>query len=811
MRARIVACLLSTCAIFWACPAVAQEIAPGEIVVTVTDAVTKVPIDNAEVFLLGGDTPTSTLTDEKGQVIWPDLAAGIYEISVRHDGYAGFDVENVDVEEGQRVKVTVALTKTLKTIAIVTSHPASASISTESIDDESATRKVSIDLKNALNLLAGVSVDDTTYGPTSAFNISLHNNDSSQTGTSINGISTGGSASALLGGAQGLFSGASVSFAPTAGYAAGTVNFETARPTKLWTYNILNSVGNFGAQTESIIATGSKGKLSMAFQHAYTSRDSYLSGYTYADESGLDFQHNSANRGIAEIATATYRVSPRLSVSATGLYTSQLFSTICSTFTTLTPCGFGPAPASPSRNDYGYIVLTDLIGNVSLNVSSVKSGLTYGYSDPGRSLGGTVNPYSSNNRYDSTFSGGRASITAKRHTVALSYQRGATTGQSTVTYDGVPSTLGQPLQSTSNFMLSDRVKANERLALTHSFSYASATGAGTAFVISDAADWKPATYDTFEGSLAIGSAQPSYAGVEPVGDPLTAQYDCYNGSTFVSGPADPAVPQSLTSYSFSWLHQFHGGSLNLSLYRQNAFGQQFNAAVPIDADPSTIFPGGTAAYLGALQNVWDTPTVCGAIPFSPNRVYINQSITGLGEVTAGGSISGRIPLGRNVMVLPNYNVGRAYLSSIDPRLEMPNSFYAVGTQVPHKPLVTAGALIDGVLTHSRLEWVANAQYTSINNGYNLPAFTIFTAGLVFKSDHGTFSLVETNMFGADTGLFTTYQGVNPLAVVGGGSFAYATNPAPPRQWLFTWRLPWNQHVSPPPKKSKPATTAAPKP
>src|SRR5665213_1930422 len=81
------------------------QVAPGEIVITVTDAVTKAPIDNAEVFLLGGNTPTSSLTDEKGQLTFPQMAVGTYSITIECDGYRRADVADVEVLEGQRVKV----------------------------------------------------------------------------------------------------------------------------------------------------------------------------------------------------------------------------------------------------------------------------------------------------------------------------------------------------------------------------------------------------------------------------------------------------------------------------------------------------------------------------------------------------------------------------------------------------------------------------------------------------------------------------------------------------------------------------------
>ena len=44
-----------------------------------------------------------------------------------------------------------------------------------------------------------------------------------------------------------------------------------------------------------------------------------------------------------------------------------------------------------------------------------------------------------------------------------------------------------------------------------------------------------------------------------------------------------------------------------------------------------------------------------------------------------------------------------------------------------------------------------------------------------------------NIFGAHTGLFTTYQGIDPLPTQGGGSFALATTPLQPRSFPFNTR------------------------
>jgi hypothetical protein len=146
------------------------------------------------------------------------------------------------------------------------------------------------------------------------------------------------------------------------------------------------------------------------------------------------------------------------------------------------------------------------------------------------------------------------------------------------------------------------------------------------------------------------------------------------------------------------------------------------------------------------------------------------------------------------MAFPTYALGSTYLDTLDPRLTAAGSYYGVGFQLPHRPLRTAGLTIDGALPKAALELLANAQFTSINNAHDLPAYTTFSAGVVFQTRAGSLTLLESNIFGNRVGLFSTYQGVNPMPVVGGGTFAFASTPLPPRQWQVLWDIPWAQHT-----------------
>lgn len=795
-RVRVAIALLLLAFPFCSGAAFAQQRANGEVVIWVTDAATHRPIDNAEVFLLGGDTPQTSLTNAQGELDLREITPGSYRVEVQRGDYDRSDSPEFDVLENARVRVDVALEPALKVIANVKSRPG-VTISSTEIGAESAERKVSQSLKGALDKLAGVSVDDTTYGPNSAFNVSLHNHDASQTGYAIDGIRIGGPQQQLLGSAQSLFTGASVSFTPTAGYLGGTINYQTLRPTKQWTYDALGTMGNYGAGTYSFAVSGAlSSRLEVAFQHAFDARDSFLSGLRYADQSGIAYEHLGSNQSRGDLLRLNYTFDKRTSAAFSGMLTNASYAHICSDFTTLLPCGYGSIPMTVNRNGFASIRLNSLVGNVQTNLSF---GVPFGEFETGqgvRVVGGVaMTPYSSHNTYNGFNFGFDGSLTARRHTDSLDAYESAFRGTSTQTYNGVPSQVDQPIARTSWFGFSDHVKSNDKLALTHSVSLDSGTGAGTALVLSETADWQPAKADVYEASVEAGSAQPVYEGRLALEDPLSADFDCANQSAYVDGSSDPARKQSYLNYTFSWQHSFRGGNVKVSAYRENDGGQPVRASVPIAAEPPGTFPNGLAAYLAGLAGAWSLPTVCGSIPFNAGHVYMTQSLSGLDEINRGFDISARVPLGRNLFALPTYTVGSTFLTTIDPRLQFPGSYYGIGLQLPHKPLRKAGLTIDSILPRRHLELLLNAEFTSINNAGNLPAFTTYNAGLVFRPEVGTITLTESNMFGTDAGLFTRYDRVYPMPVVGGGSFAFSSTPLPPRQWTITYRIPWHQRVA----------------
>jgi len=491
-----------------------------------------------------------------------------------------------------------------------------------------------------------------------------------------------------------------------------------------------------------------------------------------------------------------------------NVYNSTL---ICSNATTMLPCSYGPNNVQRTDSQFQSVSFLSLLGHVQFNTDFYFGKLVLTGAQPTRAVNGVIIPSFSNGATPFETFDTRFTSTARRHTLSGGFFGGGQTSTFTSTYNGSQIVQSGLATRYSSAYFNDRVKANDRLAIDHEISESSATNSAPALEFYEDLTWQPALADVFEAGLGVG-ASSGFGGFSPtLSDALSADYDCYNHSVFVQGPSDQPGPQSSIFYSLNWRHTLRGGFISASLYRNRFIGQNQRVAVPIAAEPISLFPNGSLSdYMTSLQQVWSNSAVCGSTPFDPSGVYVNQTLTGLGEVTQGFSVTGQIPIGKSLLVFPSYATTNVYYSALDPRLLGPNSFYGVGFQVPRAPLHKAGLIVDGLIPHTSLEWLADAEFTSANNQQNLPAYTVFNAGVVMKVPRGSLSFLVANIFGTQSALFSTYQGINPMPVQGGGTFAFSTIPLPPRSITIQYQVRWRQHYKPPPPPPSPAPSASPK-
>src|SRR5579864_8716824 len=189
MTRRLLAFFLILALLTGAAPALAQS-DTGEIDIVVQDAGSKAPVVLARV-LLDGPVITSEYTGDNGKVHFTEVPDGIYRARVFARGFDAVTSENFEVTNGRVVTVTVALAQAkggnLRTIASVVAK-STASVSTTTIDQNSAQRKLSDTLADALGKLSGVTVATSSNDSDATQTVSLEGQDASQTALSLDGI-----------------------------------------------------------------------------------------------------------------------------------------------------------------------------------------------------------------------------------------------------------------------------------------------------------------------------------------------------------------------------------------------------------------------------------------------------------------------------------------------------------------------------------------------------------------------------------------------------------------------------------------------
>ena len=251
---------------------------------------------------------------------------------------------------------------------------ASATISATSIDQNSAQRRLSTDLADALNKLSGVSVSTSSDDSDATQTISLEGHDPTQTQLTLDGIplNAPGSAGNLGGFATDLFQGASVHMGPTLGGLGGAVNFSTLQPTLSWITQMQLSTGSYGRWNYSVAETGSDGKLGLAVQTVQRLYPSLADGDLFEDASGLDYVHDGDSTISGNVMTARYEFGD--SNSLTGLFMNSTRNTnvICLRYNgdpqTTLPCGYGP-----NNTDDSNVQLYSLTDNALLGATQLQA------------------------------------------------------------------------------------------------------------------------------------------------------------------------------------------------------------------------------------------------------------------------------------------------------------------------------------------------------------------------------------------------------------------------------------------------------
>jgi hypothetical protein len=795
--------------------------ATGEIDIDVVDGASNRPLGDVRTFLLGAQT-ANALTNASGSIKFTDVPIGIYRMRVTLRGYDGATTREFDVLPDRAVHVRITLTKALarpgtgagtttggtdggnenlKVIGTVSAR-AKIAISTSDINADSPIRRLSDSLTDALDKLAGVSVTGDATDPNSPVQISLHNQDESQTALTLDGIplSAPGAAGNLRGIGTDLFSGSSVSFAPTAGGLAGGVNFSTLQPTQALQVRANGTTGTFDRSNYGFAATGSVGSLGFVVQHTWRGSNSPLTFQEYEDQSGLDYEHGGESVSESDLIKVRYRLGDdRTSITASALDTNREAYAICAQDVTILPCGIGPNNLNFGRYAMAYGTVQSLIGNVQTNFSAYANSGAQTTDDLDRYVlsPGTGNPEDPSSyvptldpseTFTNTVTRGvaySASIAEARHTLSLVGNTYAAINTNNPIVGSQFVTAYTNAASSTRYQFSDAIKSNDQLILTPSVSFADTSGVGGSFLAGMGASWTPKLHDAYSLSLNVGSSQPNLGAVRSFSDPVSARFNCGAQTAVVSGPGDTGEgqKQSSSSINAAWAHTFNGGAtFSVNAFSQLQSGQLINAAIE---EPAAYFTAAGAGYLQTLDAAYRAPSVCGVNAAAP-AVFVQESVAGTRRLYQGIDFSGRFELSPYIAIIPSYSLNEAILEAASGRLEDGPSTTIVGAQLPNRPLHRGNVALDGLLPRAGVELLANAQYVGSNNQQNLGPYVSVSFGISHKFGPGQLTLFENNAFNTYGGEFATDASAQPQPLSNGALYRVAGTPLTPRTLFLSY-------------------------
>jgi len=766
----------------------------GIIQIKVVDAERQAVVENARVFLLGPSV-ASALTNRTGIVKYTDVPSGLYRVRISKAGYRTDTSAQFEVLGNKEVDVNVSMAASANAgnatasgseggLQIIGRVQSRVAIATHDVDENSAVRRISDSLTDALNTVAGVDVTQSSNDPDSPQTVSLHGHDEGQTAVTLDGIplSAPGTAANLRGINTDLFSGASASFGARAGALGGGLNFSTLQPTQTWQEQLKIADGSFDKYNWSFGETGSIGKLGIALLTTKRGGNSPLTFQNYLDQSGQTYPHGGESTAAGDLVKLRYALTDTTNLIFTALENNGGTTSLCTQFTGPLPCGIGPGNTSANKYQFMYGTVQSLVGQIALQLTGYTS-TQYGLSNQidrtiDTCIGAVVacpvaEPFASQTTALTRGLAGQATISYARHTITLNASTfGATTTLSPLVQTGTSAfvTASSNAVSATTYQLVDALKINNALSLGPTASLATTTGAGASVLAGISGTWRPNNNDVFTFSAQGGSSQPAPAVVRSYSDPQAARVNCYAGTANVSGPGDSPTAQSAIDYQASWTHQWTHGQFSVDAYRQTQAGQLVNATVTAAA------AGLPADFQTAIQQYYST--VCPL--FAAPAIYVSQSVNDTTRIYQGFDLNARIGLGHAVTVIPSYSSNASFYIAADPRFTGAGSTLILGQQIFGRPLHKANLTIDAFHPPSKFEFLLNAQYVGINNSQNIAPYVDFSAGIAHPLGNGMLTIFETNLFNTESGLFSTIFGAIPQPLAGGGFLGTVARPLAPR-------------------------------
>ncbi len=786
--------------LFGVAPALAQS-DTGEIDIVVINAATKAPVPLARV-ILDGPVISSEFSGENGKVRFTEVPDGIYRARVGARGFQMITSENFEVTNGRVVTVTVTLAanaspSNLKTIASVTSH-SSAVVSSTTIDQNSAQRKLSDTLADALGKLSGVTVATSSTDSDATQTVSLEGQDPSQTALTLDGVplNAPGAAGDLRGLGTDLFTRSSVSFGPQIGALAGGVNFNTLSPTLTWQSEFSASAGSYGKNNYSFGESGSLGKFGIAAMHSYRLSPSLLDGQTFLDQSGLDYSHEGDRQNIGSLVKLRYQPSASQTLTATMMHSVSGAQLTCAQMTGPLPCGYGPGNSVDSR--FNMLSLSDsvLLGQTQFQVGGYNIKNSSTRNELNRYFNGVAEPTGSQQSMNTSGFTFSAMLPSRdRHTISVNaYTSNTATNVTPLIPSASPFVFAGTQSSYSAATINDAIHSSAKLRINDSLGWSHSSNAASGLLAGVGAQWTPTGNDAYSAQFNVGGAAAGPGRFGILSDPASLRIDCSGSIAYGNAPGDEPGATSSTSARLSYTHKSAWGQISTSFYRQ----VQRDVLLPTQVNGS-VLAGSSIIPPNYFNDVYNAFTsACGSPPpFAPGNtsqfVYYSTPIGGVERVYEGAQLTGFFTLG-NLVLQPYYNTQVAKAISGDVRLNNAYSITIPGSQLPNVPLHREGITLDYKAPRSAFEWLADANHTASNNNQNLPAYTTVDAGVNVHLERGDLTLAASNIFNTYAADMASSKWAVPYTTLGGQKIATIAQPNSPQQISLTYTVRFGQNV-----------------
>lgn len=737
----------------------------------VTDAKTHLAVALANVSLRG-ESPLGGLTGGDGTVTFV-VAPGSYVGYVSKAKYADTRIKDVRVESGTAVDIDVTLSREVGVIGVVKTNARPSYDVHRNVTDGPA--------RPAGDLVSSLGTNPEVFSADSAGNsngFSIDGHAQNQSGLLLDGVPiarAGGSAN-LRAFPGGIFDASTSSGGSSAYGQGGTLDLHVPDPTLAYSYSAQGRSGSIGQSASSAFARGTIGFLGFSLGHASQSDVALIDSLAYPDETGTFYTHRAASQSTADV------LKLRAPVSSSNVLTALLLSSrltaddYCIFQVGVTPCGFGLGAISSQRLTSIQAKDRTLIGSLSVAVGAFASSISGSDLRPNRSFNGSSSPISIDfaslvRGYTldiSLYSNGRSTFGLQGLSYGTSGRGFATIGQ--VTAGATPETT-----SFSSLFMSDAIALSDRLSATLKVGTNKATGTRGTPAANAVALWNMNRRDRFTASLSTGTVSLPYDARQGLSDIASLTYDCRSGVAFGSAPGSSNEASEATEARASLTHRDSVVNYDVSAYHQVLHGALVSGWTNASALPFGTLPVG---YLGALQNAFQSPAICGSSAFN-NLVLTTQN-----EQTAiydGASASAKITAGQ-FSLQPFYSYTRAV-----PVVSVNSSSIVHGSQLLGVPLNRFGAAVDWKTQSQRTEAAIVWRHVDGNNPTYLPAYDVFDIGVTARG-RGQLSFTMSNVFNRDAGVLSEAPISANSYVPGVGDVHPPATPLRPRTISLSYRL-----------------------